>query len=527
MKKKDNEVISTHEYVNKSRRKLTQIAFAAPIIALTTLPVSAQLTALAPLTALDISDLAGATQINEGQQVLLKGWHPESTLGGGTFVWDANGNKAEHNGGTIIDPSINAPIDFDNPIEISGYLGTSGYGTGVFRRLGANPINVFMFGAYGDKLRDDAAQIQAAIDFVGLKGGVVKVPSGYTFKTDSTVTIGRGVRLVGEGRSTASSPQPATKIAPTHNDPVIELTGAWASVEKMTIAHSGNPAGGVGVRGFNAADVSARELYIVGCWNGLEFESCNTPVGIDLQVINCKGDYSFKIFGGTAGNSDSFLLDNISGGFTGDGSIAEDDFTHLLLGDFTNSGKVLNYRFVRGDYGIRLLGSEDGPDDIWFLNGGCDNQVKDGVRFHYGQNIFITDMWIGQSGEVGVVFAGGFTGNVSAKALRIRGSKKHGLHISGGSNLHFSDSMIGQNGNLKVDTYHGVVIQGNVSKVTFHGGTIGELEGGDSNVQKYGIVIKEPVNHVRVLGVNLSGNLAPTLVTSTGNDIDVITNNIF
>jgi hypothetical protein len=83
---------------------------------------------------------------------------------GGTFIWEANVAKTEHNGGTIIDPDV----------DMTTWTYTSANaGNGVWRRQYDGSVSVKWFGAKGDGVSDDTLAIQSTIDFLSSEGGVV------------------------------------------------------------------------------------------------------------------------------------------------------------------------------------------------------------------------------------------------------------------------------------------------------------------------------------------------------------------
>lgn len=77
-------------------------------------------------------------------------------------------------------------------------------GAGAVTRTAQNKMrdvfNVKDFGALGDGLNDDTAEIQAAIDALeAIGGGTLFFPYG-TYLITATLTVNKGVRLVGEGQ---------------------------------------------------------------------------------------------------------------------------------------------------------------------------------------------------------------------------------------------------------------------------------------------------------------------------------------
>jgi len=406
-------------------------------------------------------------------------------------------------------------VDAKSIVNNNGVLKVSN----SFIREMSNFVSVKDFGAKGDGVTDDTTAIQAALNSLIDLGGIVDLPTGK-YKITSSITVPQGVTLRGSGRSNATSADYSTRVSPNFDGDVFILGGAWSRVESFTITHSGTPTSGNAIYAEDVADPSAENIYIVNTFNGVNFVACNTPLLDNVHCVNLKGAYGFKTEGNSVlGNSDSHLFRNISGGFLGTGPSG---YKHLIHGNYTNSGKTIGYRFVKGDFGVVCEGTTDDADDIWFIGGGCDNQVDDAFRFTSGQNIFITDAWAGQAGQYGVILNTDFTGNLTAKGLRIRGAGNRGFYALGGSNIHLSESLIGQNGTDASNTYAGVELK-DVDTVTISGGTYGTLAAGGSNQQKYGILCSGSTDNVMISGANLIGNLTANFASSaSGNEIYVV-----
>jgi len=112
-----------------------------------------------------ISDLLDVdTSSNSDKCYFIKGYHSIGDSGGGVFYWDANEDKANHNGGTIIDPDAPFPADWSDTAQQDAWFNSSNTGTGCWKRVYRDAVNVKWFGAKGDGITDDTRAIQDSID---------------------------------------------------------------------------------------------------------------------------------------------------------------------------------------------------------------------------------------------------------------------------------------------------------------------------------------------------------------------------
>lgn len=99
--------------------------------------------------------------------VSVNGYHTAGDGGGGEFYWDASQDKANHNGGTIIDADVTFPSDWTNQTQVTTWF-TAGSGTGCWVRLGGD----YFIEAFGARKNDtnyaasNYKSIRAALKFV-------------------------------------------------------------------------------------------------------------------------------------------------------------------------------------------------------------------------------------------------------------------------------------------------------------------------------------------------------------------------
>jgi hypothetical protein len=147
-------------------------------------------------------------------------------------------------------------------------------------------FHVKHFGAAGNGVADDTAEIQAAIDEAEANGGgVVYFPVGQYHISATLVINSNGVRLVGEGAAGNFDGDP------DHGSELVWDGGAAAMVQYSAVSGAGNyPLAHVGMMGItlNAAGVATKGLDLVSVREGLFhdiFIRNPVTVAIDLNVV--------------------------------------------------------------------------------------------------------------------------------------------------------------------------------------------------------------------------------------------------
>lgn len=88
------------------------------------------------------------------------GYHPDSDVGGGKFYWDSTKAKSDHNGGTVLSPTV--PWSASIGDYLDGVGETDPEGSGCFVRNDVEYITPEMFGSLRDG-SDDSASMNASI----------------------------------------------------------------------------------------------------------------------------------------------------------------------------------------------------------------------------------------------------------------------------------------------------------------------------------------------------------------------------
>lgn len=129
-----------------------------------------------------VNTVADLKALSAGQfgTVQVLGYYSAGDSAGDIFKWNGSSTAAD-NGGTVIIPD-SAP------------------GTGRWERV-YQSLDIKKFGAKGDGVTDDTAEIQAALDFANTSGGFrIGVPGG-TYICTSAINIYKKTHLVGVGKS--------------------------------------------------------------------------------------------------------------------------------------------------------------------------------------------------------------------------------------------------------------------------------------------------------------------------------------
>lgn len=132
-------------------------------------------------------------QRKEGLRYLARGYQPGSDIGIGVYYWDSTKSKAEHNGGTVIDPDKSFPSNWSVAVDVDSWFTPPASGSGCFVLISDN-YTALNFGVRPNVAVDQSIQAQAYVDYIQDIGGCVfKFPmaNGEQYQIDNTVNITR------------------------------------------------------------------------------------------------------------------------------------------------------------------------------------------------------------------------------------------------------------------------------------------------------------------------------------------------
>lgn len=288
-----------------------------------------------PFSVVNIAALRALAGSNLSGSVFVEGYYTAGDGGGGYFYYSA-GSAATDNGGTVIQPTV---------------------GSGRWLRvLTAGVYNVKEFGATGDGVTDDYAEIQAAINAIpaGASGefaATVYVPAG-TYRTTQMITITRrGLIFCGAGGGingpTVIRPDAGVNgiLVTATGGPPPDTYGLWAIIRDLGVWAAGKTTQACGVS-------MTRTARLENVWiqdfatDGVYIQSPSTAVVIDPALDDANGSQFFTEPGGGYGGTNGWTLINCIIQTCGR------DGLHAMGGD-SNSGYVENCTInANGRFGI-------------------------------------------------------------------------------------------------------------------------------------------------------------------------------
>jgi len=243
----------------------------------------------------DLSDIVP----NDGDVVLVKGYHEINDGGGGLFVYSSTEPKSNHNGGTIIDSSKTFPDDWNNQTELTDWFTGSNTTNGCWKRIFESNANIKWFGAKGDGVTDDTLCFKQCEDFITLlEYGTYLISSDITIK--GIIGNYATIKLINIATINTNYIVEATLIDDNSNNHLfLQLDNYRAKVDKVKIVASNTTTEsiksvGIKLKNNNISSLSFCEVsnvYFENIYTALLFES-STDSGFNVNTftnINCWG----------------------------------------------------------------------------------------------------------------------------------------------------------------------------------------------------------------------------------------------
>lgn len=266
---------------------------------------------------------------NTAEQVLVQEWWPGSNSGGGTFYYDSNRNKSEHDGGTVVSPTV--PFSSVYTDFLNGVGETDPAGKGCWVRVGIDTAKGIDLSWWAPSaLTKHSDVIQKALDKAKLLKLDLYLPAGefildkpitYDYVSGVSVNGVRGGNVIGAGAKRTILIQDVAGGNFPNNGVAFRITGSIDTpsfqIDKFTvkgfsIRGNGTVAGGTSntgtfflmerMMGFVIEDIFSNNLYrslivqdslygsirdcrISSSIEGVLFRKQNTQTGVNVVTL--------------------------------------------------------------------------------------------------------------------------------------------------------------------------------------------------------------------------------------------------
>jgi len=131
-----------------------------------------------------VKDLSGLVGDYDGQQVSLLGWHPDTDIGGGVFCWDTAKAKSDHNGGTVLSPTVPWSVILGDYLSGSGETEPTGFGAWVRKNVEyVTPEN------FGGGVTAAGSENRIAVSVASLQSNDLRLSHSGVYNFDAPPTV--------------------------------------------------------------------------------------------------------------------------------------------------------------------------------------------------------------------------------------------------------------------------------------------------------------------------------------------------
>lgn len=373
---------------------------------------------------------------------------------------------------------------------------------------------------------DFGNDIQAAIDSLPARGGIVYLPPGL-YSVTSDLSLADGVVLQGAFGWTSSL---GSAITLSSNASILMggLKGAGLDSLYISSDSAADPAVDFTDSSTTSAYCFIHNCNIVGGQFCVKFHNC-----LEIRVSRCR-------MVTISGSTHVVRMEGADGGVGSDAGIDAVEFVQCVFGSAAEAnadiidmnGDVASVKMHQcvvlfGAKGIvmRQVGATTRePRFFYFSGGGFENQDESCVDIANGSMIKFTNFYASNdapSGVNGDVMRLGSGGDVLVSNGEIRGGARDGIRVFNGTNATITGCHIGNNG--RAETGRGVTITA-AGKVVLTGNNIGGFSDG-SNAQTHGVSLVSQVNPVVIEGNHLDDNVTGGL-TGTVPAGSIVRNNL-
>ncbi len=389
-------------------------------------------------------------------------------------------------------------------------------------------LNVKDFGALGNGLHDDTANIQAAISALPAAGGQVLIPAG-TYVITSSIVLGEGTRLCGVGSgsilrvSAGASGIDVLKIGDGTS------TTSFAAVTNLKISSDGQKSAGAAIVLNKAYRVWLESLSLEFQYRGVYIHN-STAVWLNRSDIRDTKENAITIESdlgqGFEWYIDSVLCDNPTITNTGTGLLWDGgESLHVSHSNFqrftngfvanTSAGRESRFAFIEG-----MICDFASDNNIRITNNGTGTTI--GLTF--------TNCWSGTATNYGILIDRPGSGIV--QGIRWVGGKVFhnglaGFRLAGGQDSHISACDIIANSQTVSAGRHGIEVGGDVGEFSITNNRIGGgFQQGDT--QGYAIHIDPGTSdHYIITANDCHGNNNTPKINDNGSGSNkVVANNL-
>ena len=237
----------------------------------------------------DITGLYGVIGNDHVQHVWVYGWHSGSGKGGGRFVWDPNKPRVQHNGGSVISPTVPFSADVIDYLDGIGETAPSNMWCWVRERAKYH-YEFYDFGHVDTDM--DATALSSRITAAMQNHGVYQLhlPYGSLF---AKIILFTGIQIIGKGFSgyTNDSNQAGSILyRPNGQQAAIDINGAeHFLIQDLDIQGNGGQANNYGDCIFDRVghgdDGVLMRVKLIGGHTGLKGHSSKTLGNMHLLFV--------------------------------------------------------------------------------------------------------------------------------------------------------------------------------------------------------------------------------------------------
>lgn len=216
-----------------------------------------------------IADLLSLADRRSDLRYMVRGYHSGSSIGGGEFYWDAERSKSQHNGGTVISPTV--PWDglfSTHPAFLLGTGETATAGSGCWVRVYEHDIQVTWFGSISNDPTKDNKDVLEAVKRAIIAKSSPRMPAYVLPRGELYYSVSpnfgevNGFRIIGPGAD-------GCRLKYTGNDKAFRFDLApssigfryGASCEGFLV--DAGPSGTAGIFMENLAHCTFKEVYAI------------------------------------------------------------------------------------------------------------------------------------------------------------------------------------------------------------------------------------------------------------------------